>query len=415
MIQALRGMQDIYGERAAVFERIVSTASKVARRYGYEYCELPKLEETALFRRGVGESSDIVGKEMYEFCDKGGNAVCLRPEGTAGAVRAFVEGKFDRAGGVKRWFYAGSMFRYERPQKGRLREFHQFGVECFGESSVLEDAAVILMLGEILKELGVEAKLKINSLGDSECMPRYKAKLVAFLEGVRGELCEDCQRRLLTNPVRVLDCKNEKCQANLTNAPLLVENLNDECAADFARLQAVLGECGVSFEIDPKLVRGLDYYCKTAFEFESSQIGAKAAVAGGGRYDGLVELLGGRATKAVGWALGIERVMEILLLGEREKERSGAFVCGLDDAFVSFVFALAANLRREGVKCAVSYEAKKVGKLLEMADKSGAEFFVCVGEEERRQGLVWVKNLATKEEWRVGEGEVAGLVLGGDF
>ena len=267
MIKALRGMNDVMSEPAALFRHVLKTCEKIAQNYGYKFIETPKLEQTALFRRSVGESSDIVGKEMYEFSDKSGESVCLRPEGTAGVVRAFIEKKLDRSGGVHKFYYHGSMFRYERPQKGRLREFHQFGVECFGEASVYEDASVILMLSDILRELQITATLKINSLGDEKCMPAYKAKLVKFLHAHEGELCDDCRRRIQTNPVRVLDCKNESCQKILAAAPLITQNLNETCEREFAKLQEILGANGVKFEVDAKLVRGLDYYCKTAFEF----------------------------------------------------------------------------------------------------------------------------------------------------
>ncbi|MBR2157506.1 MAG: histidine--tRNA ligase, partial [Campylobacter sp.] len=330
MIKALRGMNDLFDEKAKLYTKIVQICEQVAKNYGYEFIETPKLEETALFKRSVGESSDIVGKEMYEFSDKGGTSVCLRPEGTAGVVRAFIENKFDRAGGVRKYYYFGSMFRYERPQKGRLREFHQFGVECFGQGSVYEDASVILMLNEILKRLEIRTTLKINSLGDSECMPKYKEKLVRFLDANKANLCEDCLRRISTNPIRVLDCKNENCQKILQNAPLITENLNEICQKDFEKLQIILRENGVKFEVDAKLVRGLDYYCKSAFEFISDEIGSQSAVGGGGRYDRLVEFLGGRPTFGVGFAIGIERLMEILSLKEAKKERNGVYICAMD-------------------------------------------------------------------------------------
>ncbi len=410
MITSLRGMQDLTGQRAAVFERVVKCASQIASRYGFEFCELPKLEESGLFRRSVGESSDIVGKEMYEFLDKGGNSVCLRPEGTAGAVRAFVEAKFDRAGGVKRWFYYGSMFRYERPQKGRLREFHQFGVECFGEASELEDVAVILMASEILRELGIEANLKLNSLGTQESMRRYKAALDEFLSGSGEVLCEDCQRRRSTNIIRVLDCKNESCQKVIANAPVILDFLSDAERAEFERVCAVLKNAKIEFEIDPHLVRGLDYYTKTAFEFQSSQIGAKSAVIGGGRYDGLVECLGGRATAAVGWAMGVERICEILALKECEKSGPDAFVCAMDAEFLDEAFLLAQGLRKE-FKTQVSYEAKGAQKLLAAADKLSAEWFVCLAANEAKEGKVWVKNLRTQEQWRVAKDEISNLIL----
>lgn len=397
MIKALRGMNDLFDEKAKLYTKIVQICEQVAKNYGYEFIETPKLEETTLFKRSVGESSDIVGKEMYEFSDKGGTSVCLRPEGTAGVVRAFIENKFDRAGGVRKYYYFGSMFRYERPQKGRLREFHQFGVECFGQGSVYEDASVILMLNEILKRLEIRTTLKINSLGDSECMPKYKEKLVRFLDTNKANLCEDCLRRIATNPIRVLDCKNENCQKVLQNAPLITENLNEICQKDFEKLQNILRENGVKFEVDAKLVRGLDYYCKSAFEFISDEIGSQSAVGGGGRYDRLVEFLGGRPTFGVGFAIGIERLMEILSLKEAKKERNGVYICAMDEKYIDKVFAMGQELRKF-IKTEISYEAKNLAKHLKNADAKEAEIFLCMGENEAKKGGVWYKNLVKKQE-----------------
>ena len=397
MISALRGMKDVLPPQSGLYERIIKICEEVAKNYGYEFVLAPHLEQTALFRRSVGESSDIVGKEMYQFEDKGGNDVCLRPEGTAGVVRAFIEAKFDRAGGVRRYFYHGSMFRYERPQKGRLREFHQFGCECFGESSVYEDASVILMINEIFSRLGIKTKLLINSLGDAASMGAYREKLVKFLDSHEGQICEDCKRRKLTNPIRVLDCKVESCQKIYENAPLIIGSLNDECAAEFKKLQEILSGNGVEFEIDPKLVRGLDYYCKTAFEFVSNEIGAQSAVAGGGRYDRLVEYLGGKASYGVGFAMGIERIMEILGGRESQSERGGVYIGAMDADGVDAVYKIAINLRKS-LPVIVSYEPKKLQKHLNAADNANARICLCVGEDELKSGKIWLKDLSEKAE-----------------
>lgn len=409
MINALRGMKDLLENDGKLYKFIIDTCEAVVKNYGYEFCETPKLEETALFKRSVGQSSDIVGKEMYQFIDKGGNDVCLRPEGTAGVVRAFIENKFDRAGGVRRYFYHGSMFRYERPQRGRLREFHQFGVECFGESSVYEDASVILMLNEILNRLKIKTTLKINSLGDGECMPAYKEKLVKFVENNKENLCDDCLRRLDTNPIRILDCKSQSCQNILKDAPLITQNLNQICNDDFNKLQEILNANGVEFQIDPKLVRGLDYYCKTAFEFISDDIGSQSAVAGGGRYDKLCEFLGGKATFAVGWAMGVERIMEILRQKESQNKREGIYICALSPNLIDEIYKIGKMLRKN-YKTEISYEAKSPNKHLNIADKKGFEIFLCLGDDEFSQGQIWYKNLQTKDEKRISianlEGEI---------
>lgn len=392
MIKALRGMNDILDQKAEIYRYIIEICENTALNFGFKFIQTPKLEATSLFRRSVGESSDIVGKEMYEFIDKGNNEVCLRPEGTAGVVRAFIEHKFDKANSIKRYFYHGSMFRYERPQKGRLREFHQFGVECFGIKSIYEDASIIIMGAKILQKLGIKTTLKINSLGDKNCMPEYKNKLLNFLNSIQENLCEDCKRRIKTNPIRVLDCKVEHCKEILKNAPLIVDNLNKECKDDFKKLQEILIKNNIEFQIDPKLVRGLDYYTKTAFEFISDEIGSQSAVLGGGRYDNLVEYLGGKPTFGVGFALGIERIMEILSLRNFKIEKNKIYICALDAKFIDEIYQIALKLRND-FEVEISYDIKNATKHLKNADCINANIFLCIGEDEARKNEIWYKNL----------------------
>ena len=394
MINALRGMKDTLSPDAEVYTYVIDTCTKIAQNYGFSLIETPILEETALFKRSVGESSDIVGKEMYQFIDKGGNDVCLRPEGTAGVVRAFVQQKFDKAGGIRRFFYHGPMFRYERPQKGRLRQFHQFGAETFGEPSVQEDATIIIMLSTMFKALGIGYTLYINSLGCLVCMPPYRIKLVQFLDTLDG-LCEDCQKRKLINPIRVLDCKNETCKELLKNAPLITECLCVTCMNDFNHLKATLGDQNICFTVNSKLVRGLDYYSKTAFEFVSSEIGAQSAIAGGGRYDRLVEFLDGKPTPGVGFAMGIERLMELVKMPEVVRE--GYYMGALCEEAQALVFDLVIQKRKDS-KVLNSFESKSLKNHLKIADKLYVKFCVCIGEDELNQGTLWVKNLETKEE-----------------
>lgn len=399
MISALKGMKDLLSIEARLYERVIKACESVVRNYGFEFIATPHLELSALFKRSVGESSDIVGKEMYEFIDKGENSVCLRPEGTAGIVRAYIEHKFDKTQSVKRWFYHGSMFRYERPQKGRFREFHQFGVESFGVKSVFEDATLILMLAQILAKLDIKAKLKLNSLGCEKCLPEFRAKFLEFVSA-KSDFCEDCKRRKELNPIRMLDCKNEHCQGLLVGAPALKECLCDECQSDFESLQGLLSANGVEFELDDKLVRGLDYYSKTAFEFESDEIGAKAAVAGGGRYDKLISYLGGKEGFGVGFAIGVERLMAILAQKEQIQKRSGVYLCALDSAFITRLFTLANSLRQRH-KVHLSFEAKKLAKHLNLADLSGAKIFLCMGENEAKENKLFYKDLESKEERQI--------------
>ena len=394
MVNALRGMKDTLSPESEIYTHVINTCTKIAQNYGFSFIETPILEETALFKRSVGESSDIVGKEMYQFIDKGGNDVCLRPEGTAGVVRAFIQQKYDKAGGTRRFFYHGPMFRYERPQKGRLRQFHQFGAETFGEGSVKEDATIILMLSEMFHALGIGYTLEINSLGCPECMPIYKTKLVAFLDSLEG-LCEDCERRKATNPIRVLDCKNETCKGLLEKAPILVNQLCQNCSDDFEVLKNTLNRFDISYTVNPKLVRGLDYYSKSAFEFVSSEIGAQSAIAGGGRYDRLVEFLDGKSTPGVGFAMGIERLMELVKMPEVSRE--GYYLGALCDEALELVFDLAIK-KRKSDKVLSAYESKSLKNHLKIADKLYVKFCVCLGEDELKRKSVWVKNLETKEE-----------------
>jgi histidyl-tRNA synthetase len=395
MITSLRGMNDILSDDYKRFTYFIDTATKIAQRYGFHFIETPLLEETSLFKRSVGESSDIVGKEMYQFVDKGGNDICLRPEGTAGVVRAFIQKKLDRAGGVHRFFYHGAMFRYERPQKGRLRQFHQFGVESFGVESVYEDANMIMMVSDILKELGIGYRLQLNSLGCIECMPSYRKKLIHFVQECKDTICEDCIRRLDTNPIRVLDCKNGSCQELYINAPKLMQNLCSECEKDFTTLTKILDDNAIAYEINTNLVRGLDYYSKTAFEFVSDNIGSQSAIAGGGRYDRLVEFLDGRPTPAVGFAMGIERLMELIKMPEVKKE--GYYIGAMDDESIDTIIKVA-HKKRESNLVIVDYKSKNLKNHLKAADKTNAKYCAVIGSEEMKNGTIWVKNLEDKTE-----------------
>ena len=395
MITALRGMKDIFPPQNEKYTYFLENTAAIVQKYGFEFIETPILEETTLFKRSVGESSDIVGKEMYQFIDKGGNDVCLRPEGTAGVVRAFIEKKYDRQGGIHRFFYHGPMFRYERPQKGRFRQFHQFGVESFGVESYLEDANIILMLKEILDFFGIRYTLKINSLGCSDCMPPYRENLMKFLDEKEAQLCEDCQRRKVTNPIRVFDCKNDKCQEVLIPAPRLRENLCESCDTHFNNLLALLDAKGVAYEIDPNLVRGLDYYNKTAFEFVSGDLGAQNAVAGGGRYDKLVTFLDGKETPAIGFAIGVERLVE--MIDAPQKEREGYYFGALCEEAITPLF-LAASRQRESDKVTLSSDVRSLKAHLKAADKAGARYCAVIGEDELQNRQLWVKDLVEKAE-----------------
>ncbi|MDD5549135.1 MAG: histidine--tRNA ligase [Sulfurovaceae bacterium] len=395
MINPLRGMKDLIFEDSQKFVHIVTTAIKISKNYGYSYIETPILEETALFKRSVGESSDIVGKEMYQFQDKGDNDVCMRPEGTAGIVRAFISNKLDRQDSTFRFYYYGPMFRYERPQKGRLRSFHQFGCESFGEASVYEDFMIICMIKDIFNALDINFALKINSLGCKDCMPPYRVKLVSFLSDIKDELCEDCKRRIDINPIRVLDCKIERCQSMLCNSPKLIDNLCEVCDSDFEKLKSLLDSVNIEYECDTNLVRGLDYYNKTAFEFISSEIGSQSAIAGGGRYDRLVEFLDGKSTPAIGFAIGIERIMDLVQLPQAKRE--GFYLGSMNEKGIENLCAISLNLVKNN-KVTLEYKVKSLKSHLKSADKIGAKIIIFIGDDELANETLWIKDLETKEE-----------------
>ena len=396
MINALRGMKDLMFEDAKKYQYITETASQIAKRYGFEFIETPILEETALFKRSVGESSDIVGKEMYRFEDKGGNDVCMRPEGTAGVVRAFIQAKLDRQQGFKgKFFYFGSMYRYERPQKGRLRQFHQFGVESFGESRVEEDFTLIQMLSDIFDSLGIKYKVLINSLGCPNCMPPYRDNLLSYLKDRANNLCQDCNRRIETNPIRVLDCKNEKCQEEIKDAPRITHSLCQDCQKDFDRLQELLNSANISYKVEPNLVRGLDYYTKSAFEFVSDDIGAQSSIAGGGRYDRLVEFLDGKPTAGVGFAIGIERIMELVELPESKRE--GIYMGAMIDEAINQIISIA-HKKRQNTKVVVEYSKKSLKAHLKGADRANARYAGIIGEDEFKSGSILLRDLENRED-----------------
>jgi histidyl-tRNA synthetase len=375
----------------------------------------PIVEHAALFARGVGEATDIVNKEMYVFEDKGEELLCLRPEGTAGTVRAFIEhGAF--VDGPQKWFYIGPMFRRERPQKGRYRQFHQIGCEAFGISEPLLDAEQIAMLDDYLARLGVRAQLNINSVGDANCRPAYLAELKGWLEARSAELCPDCKERIERNPLRVLDCKVASCQPVLEKAPRLVEKLCDDCAAHFEAVKGGLDALGVAYRVDTRLVRGLDYYVRTAYEFTSDALGSQSAVAGGGRYDKLVETLGGPATPGIGFALGEERLAMILeSLGRAAPvQRPVVFFVSADAEGAKEALRRAAELRRAGIACDLDPRGGKMKAQFKQAERVGARYALVLGGNEVATGQAKLKDVASREELPVALADlVARLQSGG--
>jgi histidyl-tRNA synthetase len=398
-IVAVKGMNDILPAQVARWQEMERVAREVFALYGYREVRTPIVEPAALFARGVGEATDIVQKEMYEWQDKGEERLALRPEATAGLVRAYIEHGC-HVEGVQKWFLVGPMFRRERPQKGRYRQFHQIDVECFGVAEPGMDVEQIAMLDDYLGRLGVRADLKINSVGDPQCRPAYLDDLRAWLRARKDRLCPDCNDRIERNPLRVLDCKVESCQPVLAEAPRLVERLCDACRAHFDAVKGGLDALGVAYRVDPRLVRGLDYYTRTAFEFTSGALGAQSAVAGGGRYDGLVETLGGQPTPGIGFALGEERLALILdALGREAPEaRPAVFFVAADDAGAREALVRARALRQAGVACELDSRGGKMARQFKQAERVGARYAVVLGGNEVASGQAKLKDLQTREE-----------------
>ena len=403
-LQSLRGMVDLLPEQTRRWQAVEAVAREHFRRAGIEEIRTPLLEVTELFARGIGEGTDVVGKEMYSFLDRGERSCTLRPEGTASAVRAAVQHGLLSQGAQKLW-YAGPMFRYERPQAGRQRQFHQIGVECLGVSSARSDVEVMALAWDLLADLGVQGlELEINSLGTPDDRLRYREQLVAWLQQRADQLDPDSQQRLATNPLRILDSKNKTTQALLADAPTLLEALSEESAARFAEVQTLLRQLAIPFQVNTRLVRGLDYYGHTAFEITSDQLGAQATVCGGGRYDGLVEQLGGPATPAIGWALGMERLLLVLeAAANADPEGAAARLTAQQPPTVYLVnrgelaeaaaLGLARHLRQAGVAVELDGSGAAFGKQFKRADRCGAPWALVIGDQEAEQGRVRLKSL----------------------
>jgi histidyl-tRNA synthetase len=367
------------------------------------------VEPYALFARGVGEATDIVNKEMYVFEDKGEEKLALRPEGTAGTVRAYIE-HGAHVEGPQKWFYVGPMFRRERPQKGRYRQFHQLGVEAFGIAEPDIDVEQIAMLADLFRRLGVAPKVHVNSVGDAACRPAYLEELRSWLRERKGSLCADCRERTEKNPLRVLDCKVEACQPVLAGAPRLLDRLCDGCRAHFDAVRRGLDDLGVAYEVNPRLVRGLDYYVRTAYEFTSDALGSQSAVAGGGRYDGLVETLGGPPTPGIGFGMGEERLALILEAAGRPvpERRPQVFFVSADDAGRREAMRRAAELRRAGIACELDARGGKLARQFKQAERVGARYALVLGGNEAATGQAKLKDLATREETPVALADLVG-------
>ncbi len=408
-IQKIKGFADLFPPDSTVFSRIERTARDVFSRYGYRELRIPVLERTELFARSIGEETDVVQKEMYTFPDRKGRSLTMRPEATAGVMRALIEEK--RAGeGLAKYFAYGPMFRYERPQKGRMRQFHQIDVEAVGSPDPLLDAEILLMLGEYLGALGLRnLTVELNSLGCRECRPVFLDALRDFLKGMHKEhLCEDCMRRKLTNPLRVLDCKVPQCKEFTADAPKIIDHLCPGCAEHFAAVRRVLDAAAMPYVLNPRLVRGLDYYVRTTFEIVSGDIGSQSSVAGGGRYDGLVASLGGPDVPGVGFACGMERLA--LLVDNGEEPGLDFFLTVLDAAGLERGLLLAQELRRAGFSGEAPFAAKSAKSQMRAADKSAARFCLVLGPDEIAAGTVVVKNMRDGGQETVGQDRLAAFL-----
>jgi histidyl-tRNA synthetase len=401
-ITSIKGFSDVFPEEVETWQRAEAKAQQVFAAYNFAEIRIPILEKTELFSRSIGETTDIVEKEMYTFADRDDNdtLLTLRPEGTAGVVRAYVESEMFKVEPVRKLYYMGPMFRRERPQKGRLRQFHQIGAEALGRGDPFIDAEVLLLLSDFLGALGLtEPSLQLNSLGDADCRPAYRAQLLDFLRQKKSALCANCQRRIERNPLRALDCKEPGCVAATAQAPSIIDGLCYACREHFDTVQRLLHEADVVYSLNPRMVRGLDYYCRTTFEWTSSQLGAQSAVAAGGRYDGLVQELGGPAVPGVGFALGMERLVLLLrALDSSESTGPALFVVWIGTKGRDWAFPLAHRLRRRGMCVELEGEARSMKSQMRRADKLKAPRVLIVGDHELEKGIVILRDMASKQQ-----------------
>ena len=399
-IKAIKGVKDILPEETPRWRFIEDAARRWALCYGYQEIRIPIFEFTALFARSIGAETDIVEKEMYTFPDRDGTSLTLRPEGTAGTVRAFIEHNRAADPLPQKYFYIGPMFRHERPQAGRLRQFHQFGAESFGTSDPRADVEVIALLWRLLSDLSLpDLTLEINSLGSSGDRAAYKPILLAFLSQQKSLLCANCRRRMETNPLRVLDCKVPDCRAATESAPRLTDHLSPEARAHFDQVLADLVAIGIPYRLNHRLVRGLDYYCLTSFEITSNHLGAQNAVGAGGRYDGLVETLGGPAVPAVGFALGLERVSLMLPQASLSSLRECLYyVAAFGETGAKLGLVLLDELRRVGISAQCDYRAITLKAHLRQADRSKCRYAILLGDDEVARGSAIIRNLESKAQ-----------------
>lgn len=416
MIKAIKGTRDILPPESALWSRVESTAREIFDLYGFAEIRTPIFESTELFARGVGEDTDIVSKEMYTFEDRDEKSLTLRPEGTAPVVRAYIEHQLQQEMPIAKLYYLGPMFRRERPQKGRYRQFHQIGAEVLGSDNPAIEAEVLEMLLLFLTRIGiVDHTLLVNSIGCPACRPRFLEKLKEALREKRALLCDDCRRRTETNPLRVLDCKVESCQPLIDSLPKISDFLDEACHAHFEKFLGYLKARDIAFRVVPRLVRGLDYYRRTTFEITSGALGAQNTLIGGGRYDGLAEILGGPPTKGFGFALGMERI--VLVLQEAQKSADSPvpqlFLAPLGEAAFEKATMIAKLMRAEGIRCVLDFEARSLKSAMRLANKLRAQYVLIFGETELQTATYQLKHMASGEQTELAEADLSSkLVLG---
>lgn len=397
--KAIKGTKDILPKDIYKNQYIESTCLSVAENFGYKEIRTPVFEHTELFQRGVGDTTDVVQKEMYTFDDKGGRSITLRPEGTAGAARSFLENGLCNETLPQKVCYLTSCYRYEKPQAGRLREFHQFGIECFGTASPLADAEMISLAKSIFDQLGVkELHLEINSIGCPECRAEYHKALKEYFSSRKEELCPTCQERLDRNPMRILDCKSPVCSEIAKYAPVVLDYLCDECKEHFERVKKYLSIMNIDYKINPQIVRGLDYYTKTVFEFVSDSIGAQGTVCGGGRYDGLIEEFGGQKTPSLGFGMGLERLQLVMEAQKCEFPAAATpdlFIVALGEKATLKAIEIAKDMREEGFSVLYDLNERSLRAQMKYADKTNAKFNVVIGDNEVENGTAKLKNMET--------------------
>ncbi|MBF0494149.1 MAG: histidine--tRNA ligase [Candidatus Omnitrophica bacterium] len=410
---SLRGMPDILPEEAAKFEWIESRAREVFGMFEFREIRVPYLESTEVFTRSIGENTDIVEKEMYTFLDRGGKQISLRPEGTASIVRAYVEHNLSNKADIVKLFYIGPMFRGERPQKGRQRQFHQIGCEIIGASSPYLDADLIMSLKTFFEKLGIkDFTLNINTLGCAEDRKKFASDLSEYFAGHLNGLCENCQRRSTRNVLRVLDCKNPACKEIVKGAPGVAKNLCPDCLDNYSLLKHILHDAGVTYNEKTDLVRGLDYYTGTVFEVSHPSLGAQDALAAGGRYDNLVHEMGGPDVGATGYAVGMERLLLVIKEENYPAVKPGILIIALDEKSHKEAFKLTNKLREAGIKCDMDHSGRSLKGGMRKADKEKREKVIIIGENELASGMVVVKNMVTGEQKSVGFGETVDLLIG---